>query len=152
MLNFRKTEEFKECAPGEKYGVISPPKFNFRILCLFHISSLLLAIPHSSFTFRHANLQFYIQVHNITFEFHHPFPIRFSLGDITLGSATAHSSFNMQVLRPGQTLATFQRNILQHCCMMLRHVLNGLAKRSQHFQRNMSMFMCPRPLARNQWT
>ena len=47
---------------------------------------------------------------------------------------------------------TFQRNILQHCCMILRHVLNGLAKRTQHFQRNMWMFMCPRPLARNKWT
>ena len=36
-------------------------------------------------------------------------------------------------LRPGQTLATFQRKILQRFCMMLRHLLNGLAKRSQHF-------------------
>ena len=39
-----------------------------------------------------------------------------------------------QHLRPGQTLATFQSNILQHCCMMLRHVLKRLAKRTQHFQ------------------
>ena len=34
--------------------------------------------------------------------------------------------------------------------MILRHVLNGVAKRTQHFhhfQRNMSMFICPRPLA-----
>ena len=28
---------------------------------------------------------------------------------------------------------------------MLRHVLNGLAKRTQHFQRNFWMFMCPDP-------
>ena len=57
--------------------------------------------------------------------------------------------------KAGQTLATFQRNILQHCCMMLRHVLNGVVKRTQHFhhfQRNMSMFMYPRPLARKKWT
>ena len=33
-------------------------------------------------------------------------------------------------LRPGQTIATFQRNILQHCCMMLRQVMIGLAKRN----------------------
>ena len=62
---------------------------------------------------------------------------------------------SLTLLRPGQTLVTFQRNILQHCCMMLRHVLNGVAKRTQHFhhfQRNMSMFMCPWPLARNKWT
>ena len=47
------------------------------------------------------------------------------------------------------------RNILQHCCMILRHVLNGVAKCTQHFhhfQRNMSMSMCPRPLARKKWT
>ena len=53
---------------------------------------------------------------------------------------------SLTLLRPGQTLVTFQRNILQHCCMMLRHVLNGVAKRTQHFhhfQRNMPMFMCP---------
>ena len=31
-------------------------------------------------------------------------------------------------LRPGQTLATCQHNTLQHCCMMLRHVLHGVAK------------------------
>ena len=37
-------------------------------------------------------------------------------------------------LRPGQTLATFQRNVLQHCCMMLRHVLNGVAKCTQQTQ------------------
>ena len=35
-------------------------------------------------------------------------------------------------LRLGQMLATFQRNILQHCCMMLRQVLDALAKRTQH--------------------
>ena len=54
----------------------------------------------------------------------------------------------LTLLRPGQTLATFQRNILKHCCMMLRHVLNGVAKRTQHFhhfQRKMSMLMCPGP-------
>ena len=35
---------------------------------------------------------------------------------------------------------------------MLRHLLNELAKRTQHFLRfqgNMCMFMCPRPLARS---
>ena len=49
-------------------------------------------------------------------------------------------------LRPGQTLATFQRNIVQHCCLMMRHLLNGLAKRTQHFKQfrsNMWMLMCP---------
>ena len=52
------------------YGVISPPKFNFRILCLFHISSLVfITIRNSSFTFRHANSQS-IRVYNSTFEFH----------------------------------------------------------------------------------
>ena len=35
-------------------------------------------------------------------------------------------------LSPGQTIATFQRNISQHCCIMLRHVAEGLAKRTQH--------------------
>ena len=50
------------------------------------------------------------------------------------------------VLRPGQTLATFQRNILQYCCMMLRHVLNGLAKRTQHIAigwPNVRNMLCP---------
>ena len=50
------------------------------------------------------------------------------------------------VLRPGQTLATFQRNILQYCCMMLRHVLNGLAKRTQHIATgwpNVRNMLCP---------
>jgi len=43
-------------------------------------------------------------------------------------------------------LTTFQCNILQHCCMMLQHVLNRLAKRTQyflHFQCNIWMLMCP---------
>ena len=47
---------------------------------------------------------------------------------------------------PGQTLATFQRNILQHCCMMLRHVLNGLVKRTQHIATgwpNVRNMLCP---------
>ena len=38
---------------------------------------------------------------------------------------------------------------------MLQHVLNGQAKCMQHFhhfQNNMWMFMCPKPLARNKWT
>ena len=37
------------------------------------------------------------------------------------------------LIRPGQTLATFQRNTLQHFYMMLQQVLNGLAKRTQRF-------------------
>ena len=61
---------------------------------------------------------------------------------------------NLLSLRPSQTLATFQRNILQHCCMMLQHVLNEVVKRTQHFhlQHNMSMFMYPRCLGRKKWT
>ena len=43
------------------YGMISLQKFNFR---LFHISSLLLAIRQSSFTF------FDMRIHNSTSEFH----------------------------------------------------------------------------------
>ena len=42
--------------------------------------------------------------------------------------------------------------LLQHCCMMLRHALNGQAKRTQHFQRSMFMFNEPQTLARNKWT
>lgn len=51
--------------------------------------------------------------------------------------------------------ATFQHNILLHCCLMLQHVLHGLVKRTQHFhhfQHNIWLSMCPRPLARNKWT
>ena len=43
-------------------------------------------------------------------------------------------------LRPGQTLATFQRNILQHCCMMLRQLLNELAKRTQHSSQHVTVY------------
>ena len=50
------------------------------------------------------------------------------------GSSSAKFPYIHYNLRPGQTLATFQRNILQHCCVMLRHELNGVAKRTQHFQ------------------
>ena len=49
-------------------------------------------------------------------------------------------------LRPGQTLATFQHNILQHCCMMLRQLLNGLAKRTQHSSQHVAVYE-PTPLA-----
>ena len=48
-------------------------------------------------------------------------------------SAISRDDLTEEILRPGQTLATFQRNILQHCCMMLLQLLNGLAKRTQHF-------------------
>ena len=49
--------------------------------------------------------------------------------------------------RPDQTLATFQRNILQHCCMMLRQLLNGLAKRTQHSSRHLfTSFFVKQPL------
>ena len=45
------------------------------------------------------------------------------------GTWLAISAF---ILSPGQTIATFQCNISQHCCIMLRHVAEGLAKRTQH--------------------
>ena len=71
-----------------EYGVISPPKFNFCILCLFHISSLILSVRHSNSQFYIRVSQFYIRVLQ--------FYIRVSVYDITLGSATAHSSCNTQ--------------------------------------------------------
>ena len=46
-------------------------------------------------------------------------------------------------LRPGQTLATFQRNILQHCCMTLR---TGWPN-ARNIHHNMLLFTSPRPLA-----
>ena len=75
--------------------------------------------------------------------------------DVQYQGCMLYTSVILAPLRPGQTLATFQSNILQHCCMMLRHVLNGPAKRTQHFhhfQRNMSMFMCPSPRRATKWT
>ena len=60
----------------------------------------------------------------------------------TCGSSALKINNFLWAKRPGQTFATFQRNILQHCCMMLPQVLNEPARRTQHFQRNMWMLMC----------
>ena len=38
------------------------------------------------------------------------------------------------------TVATFQRNILRHCCMMLRQLLTGLAKRTQHSSQHVAVY------------
>ena len=46
---------------------------------------------------------------------------------------TATRTFHLfTMLSPGQTIATFQRNISQHCWIILRHVAEGLAKPTQH--------------------
>ena len=62
----------------------------------------------------------------------------FNLSQVS--NKAASSVDKEKLLRPGQTLATFQRNTLQHCCMMLRKLLNGLAKRTQHLSQHVAVY------------
>ena len=78
-------------------------------------------------------VQFFSQYKNIAYQ--HNFRGDCKKSDIRIGQETELTMLQSpckRLLRPGQTLATFQRNILQHCCMMLRQLSNRLAKCTQH--------------------